>query len=309
MHRVLDHVERHIDSPLDLAELARIAHFSPFHFHRLFAAWTGERLGDHTRRRRLEIGASRLLTEPRATVLAVALAVGFGSAEAFARSFKLRFGVSPTAWRVQQAHERRVQRADQRRELRAEHRNPDQGLRKFDQTPLAAPDQHRGFDQPLLESPLDVRLETLPPADIAYLRHLGPYGEPIGVFWTRVVVPWMKANGLEHSRRYGISHDDPSIVAASQCRYDACVEVPADLLLTQGAQCTTLPGGRYAVLDFSGSPETIGDAWTALLRDWLPASGLRMDNRPCFELYPPEDDASPNRQCFACRICIPVTGP
>ena len=33
------------------------------------------------------------------TVLSIALSVGYGSAEAFARAFKQRFGCSPTQWR------------------------------------------------------------------------------------------------------------------------------------------------------------------------------------------------------------------
>ena len=88
----MDHIERHLDQPLDLETLAAVAHFSAFHFHRLFRAWTGETLGDHLRRRRVEKGALRLLTQPGSSVLEVALAVGFGSGEAFARAFKSRFG-------------------------------------------------------------------------------------------------------------------------------------------------------------------------------------------------------------------------
>jgi len=38
MHRVLAHIDTHLDEPLDLATLAGVAHFSPFHFHRLFSA-------------------------------------------------------------------------------------------------------------------------------------------------------------------------------------------------------------------------------------------------------------------------------
>ena len=77
-----------------------MAHFSAFHFHRLFRAWTGETLGDYLRRRRVETGALRLATQPRSTVLEVALAVGFGSGEAFARAFRQRFGATPSAWRA-----------------------------------------------------------------------------------------------------------------------------------------------------------------------------------------------------------------
>lgn len=30
----------------------------------------------------------------------------------------------------------------------------------------------------------------------------------------------------------------------------------------------------------------VGEAWVAILRDWLPTSGLQLDARPCFEYYP-----------------------
>ena len=70
--------------------LAEVAHFSPFHFHRLFSAWMGETLGDYLRRRRVEVAAMRLVAQPRVTVLQTALSVGFGSAEAFTRAFKAR---------------------------------------------------------------------------------------------------------------------------------------------------------------------------------------------------------------------------
>jgi AraC family transcriptional regulator len=116
----------------------------------------------------------------------------------------------------------------------------------------------------------------------------------------------MHANGLQNAGRYGISHDDPSVTEASKSRYDACVEVPADLVLTGHAQRAVLSGGRYAVLESRGNPETIGSAWTSLLRDWLPSSGLQMDSRPCFEYYPPERAGEQNLQSFSCQICIPV---
>ncbi|QYG08450.1 helix-turn-helix transcriptional regulator [Janthinobacterium sp. PAMC25594] len=54
MNAVLDHIDHHLDTPLDLAQLADVAHFSRFHFHRVFAAWMGETLGDYARRRRRE---------------------------------------------------------------------------------------------------------------------------------------------------------------------------------------------------------------------------------------------------------------
>ena len=100
MHRVLAYIDEHLDEQLGLATLAEVAHFSSFHFHRLFSAWMGETFGDYLRRRRVEVAAMRLAAQPRTRILNIALSVGFGSAEAFTRAFKLRFGCSPTAWRA-----------------------------------------------------------------------------------------------------------------------------------------------------------------------------------------------------------------
>jgi AraC family transcriptional regulator len=77
VNRVVDHIDAHLAEPLDLNPLASVAHLSPWHFHRVFHALTGETLADRVRRRRLEVAAARLLT----------------------RAFRAHFGVTPTAWR------------------------------------------------------------------------------------------------------------------------------------------------------------------------------------------------------------------
>ena len=147
MHRVLEHIDRHLDLPLELDTLAKVANFSPFHFHRLFTAWFGETLGEYVRRRRLELAAQRLVAQPRVPILQVALAVGFGSTEASARAFKTRFGSSPSAWRTSQVSKR------------------DQLKSKRDQAPPTAPGNH---------GRMKVTIVDRQPVRVAYLRHVGP---------------------------------------------------------------------------------------------------------------------------------------
>lgn len=96
--RVLRHIQEHLDGALDLQELARVACFSSFHFHRVFAAMTGETIADHVRRLRLERAAMQLRSSPR-PVIQVALDAGYQAHEAFTRAFKAAFGVSPAQFR------------------------------------------------------------------------------------------------------------------------------------------------------------------------------------------------------------------
>ena len=57
---MLIHIQENIDKPLSLEALADVACFSPFHFHRIFAAYVGETLNDYIRRTRLEWAAMKL---------------------------------------------------------------------------------------------------------------------------------------------------------------------------------------------------------------------------------------------------------
>ena len=128
VHRVQAYIDQHLDQPLDLPTLAQVAYFSPFHFHRLFAAWMGETLGDYLRRRRVEVAAMRMAAQPRLSVLNAGLGVGFGSGESFSSAFKLRFGASPTTWRVRALHERTLVRkpGQEARNSSHAHGNPGQ---------------------------------------------------------------------------------------------------------------------------------------------------------------------------------------
>jgi AraC family transcriptional regulator len=301
IHRVLAHIDQHIDQPLELTELAQVAHFSPYHFHRLFAAWVGETLGDYLRRRRVELAAMRLLAQPRLGVLPAALAVGFGSGEAFSRAFKARFGAAPSSWRAQQLARRRAPAPEKS--------NPGQAQRKDGQALRLEPGHHLVMHHPPENSmtQLNVLLQDRAPAQLAYFRLTGGYGAALGEFWRDTVAPWMGANGLMDKPRYGISHDDPSITDPAKCRYDAAVEVPPNAVLSGQPLRTTLPGGRYATLPFYGTSEQVAAAWVSLLGEWLPASGLQLDNRPCFEYYPPDGRYDPQTGAFSCEICIPVT--
>jgi AraC family transcriptional regulator len=116
----------------------------------------------------------------------------------------------------------------------------------------------------------------------------------------------MVTSGLLQQPRYGISHDDPAITAPQQCRYDAACEVPPTLTTLGNALKTTIPGGKYAALSFKGTVAGIEEAWTAMLRDWLPSSGLQLDGRMMFEYYPEGSSYDPATGVFDCELCVPV---
>jgi len=312
MNALLDHIDRNLDQTLELASLAERVHFSPFHFHRVFSAWMGETLGDYLRRRRLDVAALMLAAQPHeSTVLQIALAVGFGSSEAFSRAFKLRFGQTPSAWRADSPQRWARELAAARERQTRTHRpppatlsNPDQWQSNPDQagSPLAG--HHAGSST--TEFAMQVKLTQLPPVRVAYMRHIGPYGPGVSRFWQESFLPWLAGQDLGPATCYGIGHDDPSITEPAKCRYDACVAVPPDFQARSPVGLLNLPGGRYAVAQFRGRVQDFSLAWTELLRDWLPASGLQIDSRPVFEQYLPGAQMDPVSGEFSCELCLPI---
>ena len=294
LHRVLTYIDEHLDQQVDLACLARVANFSAYHFHRIFSAHVGETFGNYLTRRRVELAAARLASQPRLSVISVALSVGFGSPEAFSRAFKKHFGRPPSHWKM-----RPPARSYEKSKISQEDRRVSQAVR-----PRKAYGSAMNHKKPV---PLRVTVKKLPPVRIAYLRYQGSFGEPVGAFWQEEVYPWMMANGLLGAPRYGVSHDDPQMTEKAKCRYDAGVEVSRDFVPSQNAQIATLPGGLYACAPFKGTSSEITLAWEHILREWLPASGYQLDARVWFEYYPTDGEYDEKTGTFSCELCSPVT--
>ncbi|MBB5019324.1 AraC family transcriptional regulator [Chitinivorax tropicus] len=306
-NRVLDHIDQHLDQSLDLSQLAAIAYFSPYHFHRMFASCMGETPGDYIRRRRLAVAAFLLSHHPQRSILEIALMVGFGSGEALARAFKSLFGHTPTAWR-QGADQHWAEEVVAIRQRAWWQRNFDQVIRNLDQTKLQGIGEDVSSNSQPRKTTMHVTIEHIPQRRVAYIRQIGPYGPAIGALWRNTFEPWLQLNGLTTQTCYGLGHDDPSITPPEKCRYDACVEVPDDFVANGQASIMILPAGRYAVMRFKGTGRDIADAWRALFSEWLPSSGMQVqcDLGPCFERYDRRVERDEATGEFECDLCIPV---
>jgi AraC family transcriptional regulator len=96
--RVLRELEARTVEPQPLAELARIAGLSQYHFLRTFRHVTGITPHQWLLRARLRDAAQRLATS-RDAVTDIALDVGFDDLSNFIRTFRAEFGVSPRRYR------------------------------------------------------------------------------------------------------------------------------------------------------------------------------------------------------------------
>ena len=289
--RVLDRIAAPADRPLQLTELAEVAAFSAFHFHRVFRALTGETVQDVVRRVRMSRAAHALRIE-RESVTEAALAAGYGSPEGFARAFRQSFGLTPSAYRKAKA-------PPPYRPLNTRiHYRPETGAIR-----LIADRKEHG---------MLVEIRDVKPDPVIAWRHVGPYYEVGASFGA--LNGWLGKHGLypDITGSFGFSYDDPGSVQEGDLRYDACVSfranarIPAESL-PENARLDVLPAGRYACTLLEGSYMGMEDCFHRLLGLWLPESGESLDDRPCLEWYLNDPSEVPEAE-LRTLIGIPLKG-
>jgi AraC family transcriptional regulator len=97
--KAMNFVSHHLDRDLTLGEIAEVACFSKFHFHRIFKAVVGETIAGFTRRLRLECAANCLLANSHEDITTIAINNGFSSSQNFATAFRQHFGMTPSEFR------------------------------------------------------------------------------------------------------------------------------------------------------------------------------------------------------------------
>jgi len=91
MRRVLDYIDRHLDSDLDLETVSGVAAFSKFHFHRQFTATFGLSVHRYVQLARMKRASHRLAYMDAQSVTDIAMDAGYDAPDAFARAFRQRF--------------------------------------------------------------------------------------------------------------------------------------------------------------------------------------------------------------------------
>ena len=258
--RAMIYMDEHLDEPCSLERLAGVACLSPFHFHRIFARYTGETPNRHFLRRRLE-RAARRLSGSLDRIVDIALDTGYESHNAFSKAFRQWTGIPPSRFRDEGRH-----------------------LTEFNTfLPAVAKPLRNGPGH----RPLIGRMDPLP---MAYVEKCG--------FANGSLAEAGKAAGLEAAaalNRMGLSHRVRGWVSAFPQRPTGCMDVAARIqsgaVLTRPSGIApplnqgTIGGGRWAVFCHRGPYEFLFQTWNAAYFNWLPLLGLCPRNTPPFEWY------------------------
>lgn len=247
--RVIDHIHDNPAGNLSLDALADVAAMSRFHWHRVFRGLTGETAAQCVRRMRLHRAAMALVQGADALPV-IAAAVGYADAASLSRAFTDAYGMPPGAFR-------------NRGELRATARLE----------PLKGP----------LMYPVEIR--DLPDQMLVSVAHKGPYHEISRAF--ERLFATLGARGLigQTGHMVGVFMDDASVTGPADLRSHAGALVPAGFVVPETLAGYALPGGRHAVLTYTGPYAGLPSAYEQLFGLWLPGSGDLAADRPSFEVY------------------------
>ncbi|MFD2204784.1 AraC family transcriptional regulator [Kiloniella antarctica] len=267
LQRVLGYIRQHLDQELNLAQLADIAHFSPYHFHRIFRGLVGENLGSHVKRLRMERAASDLLYTQQ-SVTEAAFDAGFETPESFSRAFKKSFGVTPSRYRKESGF-----------------CFPDKAPNGLWTTAMEF-QFDRLWDDKDGPMKLNVQIENHDEMHIAFVRHQGAYEEVEPVF-DKLYALAEKANILlwDDAEIIMLSHDDSNITESKYLRADAGIVIPNLVCEIGEMQKQTIEAGQFAVAHFQGAYDYLDEAYDWIYGGWLPDSGREAADGPAIEIY------------------------
>lgn len=292
-NRVIDYIQLNLAEPMDLEKLARIACFSPFHFHRLFRSWMGETLQQFIQRLRLEKAAYQLTFNPKKTITEIAFDCGFSSSATFARAFREYWNCSASEFRKKCKSESKVGKAHKDLSRVTSEASGD-GAVSHKEIPMM---------------PLQVQVQSLPSMTVAYLRNVGPFKgntELFGQLFSKLCA-WAGPRGLlgPKSPLLSLYYDTPELTPDEKQRLDVAVMVPPGTAVDGDIGYAEIPAGVFAVASIRILPHQYTEAWHSLMADWLPGSGYQPDDRPCMEIYKNDPRSDPEGM-HEVDICLPV---
>jgi len=255
INKVLWYIQNHLDERFDVNQLAAMANFSPYHFHRIVKAFINEPIGAYIVRTRLDT-AAQLLTYSELPLQDIAYKIGYEAPSSFNKAFKKRFNISPTDF-------------------------------KEKQTVNLAPANISDLLSQKVNMKLEPKIIEIPNKLFAYVQSIGEYdSEGTGLAWQEIF-SFIKKNKLFSMKMdsFGISYDNPEVTESHKCRYEACVSIPHEAKPEGRVGVKEIEGGVFAVFRLKGPFSQFSNAYNAIFREWYPSSGKELREAPIREKY------------------------
>ncbi|WP_448551715.1 AraC family transcriptional regulator [Thalassotalea montiporae] len=273
----IDYIEQHLDKKISVHQIAAAAHYSTYHYSRVFKALVGDTPKEYLRKRRLTLAARRLLTE-EVGILELALDCQFDSQEAFTRAFKAQFNITPAQYRkINEPYRLLYKQPFSESELDYLKNNLTMAPEIIDQPAMKIVGIASQYDDGDL---------SLPKLWSAFAPYRNSIPNRVGTDFFGIY------------EAYEETEDNTTFVyicAAQVANFD---EVPEGMITRE------LSAQQYARFTHIGSLAKLEDTLRYIWGSWLPKSDYEYAEKPDFELLPAGfNDADPNNKIY---LNIPI---
>ncbi len=271
INKVIDYIENNVSSKLQLNELAEVAMFSKFHFHRIFKSVTGENLNEFIKRIRMIKSYRLLQVDKSLSIKDLAIKIGYNSTANFSRDFKGFHGISPT--QARESNKTLEERAiyNQNKNLNIAY----QGIKYLPEKYVLFKKITSGYDTDLIPKASNELYQLA-------LKH-----------------------GFKIEQFIGIGYDDPDYTPEDKCKYDICIAVnPRELPKNIQCEAKNISGGKFAIFNYKGHKKDIATAWDYMFKEWLLNSQYLPDDRPHIEMYLYSEKYE--QGFFNVNLCLPI---
>lgn len=291
INNVVDYIENNINEPLNLQKVSEIAHFSPFHFHRIFSVFVGETLNNFIKRKRVEKAARMLLSEQNKSISEIAFECGFNSASVFCRNFKERFNLNAQEFREYKEGEfsKINQLKSKIDKSAAEHRDYLRNVKLLNK----------------LKMEKNIAIKNMPALNLLYVRHTGAFDQIRFAYDT--LMKWAGPRGLLNfpkTQMVTVYHDDPNVTEIEKLQQSACITIENKTKTEGEIGSMTLPPAKCVVGHFDISVSEFEEAWKSVFL-WMSESGYQPGEGLPYELYHSHSGEDGNKR-FVLDICVPV---
>ncbi len=275
INNTLQFIHENLDQNLNLSTLSSVANYSPFHFHRLFKAITGESPNKYVLRLRIERSAYQMKKSNLLSLSEIAFSNGFQSSANFSKSFKKYYGITPSELKAN---------SDQFSKIR-------QVNSKNGQTKVEITDDLYAVINSNKIIPLSpIFIQRISPITVAYTNYIGAFND-IGSAYAKVM-KWAKVNGIHPLKRITRFYDSPEVTDLSQIRQNACVVIDKKYEPSETISFSVIEEGKYATGKFEIEMQELDKAWQTMML-WVAEQELIPDpKRTCFEKYHAIEDST-----------------
>jgi len=290
INKALHYIEKHLEQNLSLEQISKEAHYSPYHFHRIFKTFTNETLNNYIARKRVEKASAALLHNRAISISELSVQYGFTSNSSFTRAFKKFYGMNPSVFRSTSKG-----KYSKIRQVKSKNGQP---FTTFEDYVCHLNQKH---DMVMTSN---IKVETIQTMHTVGITCIGKNQLAPTI---HRLLEWAGFKGLLRTPNFKLAtifYDSFKITAPEKVRMSACLLVNEPIKTDGEVSALTINPGQYIIGHYEIGLDEFPITWMNLFK-WMNDNGYKKRDEFPFEIYHNDFNLHPEKKCIV-DLYIPV---